>query len=78
MNHDPERDPAADLAVILRASAERRIAEQVAAAARRREAQQQTRAEFTASRTAGVRRRNSAREARLRMIANHQQAEEAP
>ncbi|MHA6761812.1 hypothetical protein [Streptacidiphilus sp. PAMC 29251] len=71
-----DRSPDPDLAEILRASAEKRIADQIADATARREAQQQTRAEFTARRTAGLRRRYAAKQARLRMIANHQQTQE--
>lgn len=64
------------LAERLHLAADARISEQIEAGRRRSAEQHATRAAFDAGRSAGVRSRNVAREARLRMITNHQQAEE--
>jgi hypothetical protein len=53
-------------------SARERIEQQVAAARRRAELQRQGRDEFAASRTAGLRTRYSAKQARSRLAARHQ------
>lgn len=66
------------LAERLRLAADARIAEQIEAGRRRTAEKQTTRATFAANRNAGLRSRNAARAARLRMISNHQQVEEAP
>jgi len=53
-------------------SAKERIEAQVQAAKRRMELQRDTRAEFAANRTAGLRSRYAAKQARMRLAARHQ------
>lgn len=62
-----------DLAARIRASVDRRIAAQVQAARNRIRDKQAVRAEFDRNRRVGVQHRNAAREARLRLIDNHNQ-----
>lgn len=64
-------DPEPDLQSRLRGLAEARVQAQIAAANQRAELQRQDRAEFSASRAAGLRARHAAKTARNRLAFMH-------